>query len=156
MLYGGEVWALSAEQLERLEVVQRGMLRSALPARLRRRLWDDRVSNRALLRYFKVPSVATLLLRRQLRWLGHLARMPEGRVHAMLLSGRRVLPGGGARGCRAPTLLGVFGVNGTYIENIRKHVESPAGQAFFGSRERWYVLAANRMKWKEFVNTREA
>ena len=49
----------------------------------------------------------------------------------MLLSGRRVLPGTGAKGCRAPSLLGVFGSSGTLIDVIKKHVESPLGRAFF-------------------------
>ena len=98
LLYGSDVWALSPQQqLERLEVTQRGMLRQSLPGRLRRRHWEERMSNTELLRFFRLPTVATLLARQQLRWLGHLARLEESRVSHMLMSGRRVLPGVGAR-----------------------------------------------------------
>ena len=57
-----------------------------------------------------------------------------------------------ARGCRGPSLLGVFGQRGTYITVLSTHLTSAARREFFdGSREQWFVLAAARFKWRAFV-----
>ena len=158
MLYGGEVWALSNKQLERMEVAQRGMLRSALPARLRRyRPGRQRMGSVQLLAYFGVKNVATLLARRQLRYLGHLARMPEDRLQRRLLRCWRVMGGkahggrGGA-GCKGASLLGIFGQEGAYTNVIRTYLTSNIKRDIFdSSRESWFVLAQSRTRWRKFI-----
>ena len=110
LLYGGECWALTPPQLLRVEVFHRGCMRAALPARRR-----ERISNAALYKTMRCASVATLLARRQLRTLGHLARLEETRVPAMMASMGRIDPGRGAAGCRGMSLLGVFGGKGALM-----------------------------------------
>ena len=132
------------------------MLRSALPVRLRRwRPGHQRMSSDKLMAYFGVNNVATLLARRQLRYLGHLARMPEDRVQRRLLSCWRVMPGRGAAGCRGASLLGVFGPTGAYNNAIRTHLTNNKKKEIFDakSKESWIVLAQSRGRWCKFIGT---
>ena len=155
MLYGAETWALSAAQLERLEVAQRGMLRAALPVRMRRRRGvEDAMSNAQLRRFYGLPKVGTLLERMQVRWLGHLAREPGERLTVQLLTAQRRELGRGAAGCRRPTLLGSYGTDGVYPTLLGTHLTSAARREFFdGSRAEWHVLAHNKVKWRSFVRS---
>ena len=131
-------------------------MRAALPARRR-----ERISNAALNRTMRCASVATLLARRQLRWLGHLAREDESRVPVMMASMGRIEPGRGAAGCRGASLLGVFGGKGALTMVLDRALTREARQNYFGEglalrqrdRAPWFVLAAKKKKWRKFVNT---
>ena len=94
-------------QLLRVEVFHRGCMRAALPAQCR-----ERISNAAIYSTMRCASVATLLERRQLRTLGHLARLEKTRVPAMMAIMGRIEPGRGAAGCRGSSLLGASGDKG--------------------------------------------
>jgi len=96
LLYGCEGWALSTQQLQRLEVLHRQCLRTIVGLRL-----TDRISNHALHSDYGVPTIAEVLRLLQGRWLGHVARMPDSRItkQAMYSCG---IPGGSAsRGARS-------------------------------------------------------
>ena len=166
LLYGGECWALSTGQLERLEVAQRVLLRAALPARLRR--WraegrnctvckrvhgHGRMCTVALMRYFGVSNVATLLARRQLRFIGHVARMPEDRVQRRLLRCWRMASGRGRHG--PPTMLTGLGGGGVFKGLLDTYLTVAVKRDTFGveGRDRpcWTKLAQSKKKWKEFV-----
>ena len=157
LLYGGECWALSAVQLLRMEVFHRGCMRAALPARRR-----ERISNVKLYSTMRCTSVATLLARRQMRWLGHLARLDESRVPTRMVSMGRLETGRGAAGCRGASLLGVFGGKGALTGVLERALTREARQEWFGealarrSRDRamWFVLAAKKKRWRCFVNSR--
>ena len=158
MLNSAGVWALPPDQLERLEVCLRRCLRSALPPREHRRFRakGELAGPVFLHNYFRVPTVATLLARAQLRWLGHVLRMDESRVPRVLLDARRVATGPGAgKGCHGETLMGVYGNEGVYQHLVNRHLTSAARTACFrGTRERSLaVLAADKAAWKKFVNS---
>ena len=51
--------------------------------------WDMR--NEAVLKLLGIPDVATLVLKRQAQWLGHVARMPTERITRAALFG--TIPG---------------------------------------------------------------
>jgi hypothetical protein len=155
LLYGAEAWALSDALLERLEVTQRGFLRMALPVRMRRRRGDaEAMSNVALRQYYGLPAVGTMLERKQVRWLGHLGRMPDGRLPAQLLTAQRLEQGSGAAGCRRATLLGSHGTPGVYPALLRKHLTSVARREFFdGSRADWNILAEKKDNWRKFTKS---
>ena len=130
----------------------RGMLRYALPARVRRR-WTDigrLVPNAFVHAYFCVSTVAVLLARRQLQWIGHVLRMDVHRVPRILLDGRRAALG---CGCRGETLLGIYGRPGVYQELLAEHLtERVRREIFKAPRERRVeVLAADRERWRRFV-----
>ena len=131
-----------------------------MPKRAGREQFRLVANNEEVYRYFAVEKVATVLARRQLGWLGHLARMDEGRVQRMLMTGRRVTPGTGVRGARGASLLGVSGQRGTYIDLINTHLGGLSRAAkleYFGeemAREHNRVaLAANKAGWKRFVKS---
>ena len=111
LLYGCAAWALAPAELERLEVVQRALLRQALPLARRRD-----VSTEKLYMLFCVPTVATLWSRAQLRWLGHLGRADGERIARRLLGAVRVEEGRAGRGNRGATLLGGFGQKGVLLD----------------------------------------
>jgi hypothetical protein len=151
MLYGSEAWALSAGELERLEVVQRAMLRQAVPEARRRR-----ISNAALMVRFRVPTVAVQLAMVQLRWLGHLARMGDRRIARRLLGAQRSLDGRPGRGNAGESLLGVFGRRGMLLGRLADHLTAAARRRFFeGARGTvpWYDLATKRTAWRRFIRS---
>jgi hypothetical protein len=86
LLYGAHCWALSAAQLERLEVLQRSHLRRILG----RSSWKvppggasqpKLLSNEQLLAACEgQPSIESQLLRQRGRWVGHVLRMPGHRL----------------------------------------------------------------------------
>ena len=80
LLYGSEGWALTSAQLNRLEVLHRTCLRRMLRVRL-----SDRICVEELYARCNVDSMALLVARRQLRWLGHLGRMDESRIAKQML-----------------------------------------------------------------------
>ncbi|XP_012942368.1 uncharacterized protein LOC106012824 [Aplysia californica] len=49
--------------------------------------WSDKVTNVEVLTRAQIPSLFTTLRQRRLRWLGHMHRMPDGRILKDLLYG---------------------------------------------------------------------
>ena len=104
----------------------------------------------------RCATVATLLARRQLRWLGHLARADETRVPAMMAGMSRLEPGRGAAGCRGASLLGVFGGKGALTDVLERALTREAREEWFGEarelrardRASWFVLAAKKNLWR--------
>ncbi len=156
LLYGSEAWALSQAQLGRLASAYHAMLRSALPPselhRFRRQHPDEpykKYPSENLRRFFGVPTVDTLLARRQLRWLGHVMRMGDERVPRMLYSSLPAKGGRGVAGRPLPTLVGREGV---YAKLIQAHFTRDVRRKFFsGSRDDWRTLAHEREQWRNFV-----
>ena len=111
------------------------------------------ISNDKLMEYWRVPTVATLLDRGQLRWLGHVARMPEERAQRQLLGGRRLLKGVGIQGRSEASLMG-----GRLDLLLKKHLTAEAKREFFnGARGGdWMVLAGDREGWRRFVGSVKA
>ena len=81
LLYGSEVWALTEQQLNRLEAFQRRCLR-VLYSNCDGAHDEDEAYNE-----IRVPSVRTMLARRQLRWLGLLARRDDDSILRMMFGG---------------------------------------------------------------------
>ena len=149
LLYGCAAWALSPAELHRLEVVQRSLLRQAVP-RARRR----DIHNIDLYRLFSVPSVSTLWARAQLRWLGHLAREDDGYLARRMLGVVRAEAGRVGRGNRGASLMGGFGQQGTLLGRLQRHLTAEARLRCFGGRRGdWFILAEDRASWRTFVNS---
>lgn len=96
LLYGCEAWAITLEQLHRMEVFHRCRLRMMLGIRL-----SNRVSNSALYRRCYSSPLQDMIDRRQLRWLGHLCRMPDDRLAKQALYCTLIAPGH-TRRCAPP------------------------------------------------------
>ena len=82
LLYGAETWTTYARHEKKLNAFHMRCLRSLLGV-----TWRDKVSNEDVLRRTGCCSLYQTLKRRRLRWLGHLRRMPDGRLPKDVLYG---------------------------------------------------------------------
>jgi hypothetical protein len=89
LLYGGESWPITQENLHRLEVFRQRRLREILLVK-----WTDGVTNEEVLRRAGMPSIEVMLRKARLSWLGHIARMGEERtvkrLFGQMTGGRKV------------------------------------------------------------------
>ena len=147
LLYGCESWALTRTQLHTLEVFHRCRLRLMLGVRRTR---DMSVAD--LLERCGANSIETLVHCRQLRWLGHVARMAPTRLAKQLLHCTR--PGGARRpGRQPPSLLK------TYADLVSKYLSRAALREFEDLRDAlprgasWIDLARDRRAYRRVVDT---
>ena len=91
LLYASETWALPKQQLHRLEVFQMKCLRKICKVSLK-----DKIRNEIILGWCNAARVSNIVSHRRLRWLGHLARMPDERLPKRVLFGH--MDGSGVRG----------------------------------------------------------
>ena len=127
LLYGSETWTTYARQERRLNTFHMRSICSILGIS-----WLDKVPNIEVLSHAGLPSMFTLLRQCRLRWLGHVHRMPEGRIPRDLLyrelaSGKRPTGRPQLRYC-----------------NVVKHDMKAVGI----NTESWESLVANRSKWR--------
>ena len=79
LLYGSESWALT----QRLRNKLRGFYRRCVRSMCRVNMWhvqEYRITAQALEQRLGISSFETYLVRRRLRWLGHVRRMPWHRL----------------------------------------------------------------------------
>ena len=81
-MYGSEPWTLYRKQVRQLRTIQQHHPRFILKIK-----WDNFVTNNEVLRLTKADDIECLLNKNRLRWLGHVARMPETRADKALLYG---------------------------------------------------------------------
>ena len=89
LLYGGETWSTYSWQERKLNTFHLRGLRRILGIR-----WQDKVSNAEVLQNTGCQDIRITLSNRSLSWLGHVNRMPEGRLpqdilYGLLASGQR-------------------------------------------------------------------
>ena len=79
-MYGSETWTLYRKQVRQLRTIQQRHLRFILKIK-----WDDFVTNDEVLCLAKADDIELLLNKNRMRWLGHVACMPETRAVKVLL-----------------------------------------------------------------------
>ena len=82
LLYGSETWTLYRKHITKLEQFHQRALRSILGIR-----WQDRITNIEVLERSDSQSIESLLVKAQLRWVGHVIRMEDYRLPKKLLYG---------------------------------------------------------------------
>ena len=82
LLYCSESWTLYRRQTKLLERFHMSSLQKILGI-----TWRDKIPHRIILERTKCPSLEHLLKRNQLRWIGHVVRMPDNRLPKQLLYG---------------------------------------------------------------------
>ena len=82
LLYGCEAWTLYRRHIKELEKFHMRALRSILGI-----CWQDRITNTVVLDRAHSSSIESMLLKTQLRWVGHVIRMEEHRMPRRLLHG---------------------------------------------------------------------
>jgi hypothetical protein len=89
-LYGSETWAVKVEQVQRMERTEMQMVRWMCGVKLR-----DRIPNEELRRRMGIESVKDALVRRRLRWWGHIERREESnwlkRCQKIVVPGKKPL-----------------------------------------------------------------
>ena len=82
LLYGAEAWTVYRRQVKKLHAFMMRHLRSIM-----RITWMDKVTNKEILERPGLPSMEDLLIRKNLRWTGHLMSMsPDGLPKQILYS----------------------------------------------------------------------
>ena len=138
-LYGSETWSLTECDLRRLRVMHAHHLR-VMSHISRTRMWDEHISTQELGRRLGLESIDTYITRRQLRWLGHTARMDFARrLPRRMLSAWVPHP----RPVGAPTM--------TYGRSIGKALAK-----FSVGETRWAELAQDRSAWRQMLRTGRA
>ena len=132
LLYGSEAWTTYARQEKRLNTFHMRILRRILGIS-----WQDKVPNTEVLSRAGLPSMYTLLRQRRLRWLGHVHRMPDGRIPEDLLYGELA---SGKRSTGRPQL--------RYHDVVKRDMKT----VDIGT-ESWESLAANRSKRRGALTT---
>ena len=127
LLYGSESWTLYTRQECRLNTFHLCYLRRILGIS-----WQDHIPNTEVLARAGTLSMYALLTKRRLRWLGHVTRMHDGRLHKDILYGKLAT---GSRPTGRPTL--------RYKDMLKRDLKAggigPAG---------FEALAADRSGWR--------
>ena len=93
LLYSAESWTVYRRQIKPLEAFHIRCLQRILGI-----TWRDKVPHTEILQRAKSVSIEATLAKRQLRWTGHIIRMPEHRLPRQVLYGQlpnaRQNPGG--------------------------------------------------------------
>ena len=80
LLYGAEAWTVYRRQVKKLHAFMVRNLRSIM-----RITWMDKVINKHILERTGLPSMVDLLIRKNIRWTGHLMRMSPDRLPKQVL-----------------------------------------------------------------------
>ena len=88
LLYGCETWPALDSHIQRLEMFQMNCLRFLCGF-----TWRDHKSNETVRHSCNLPSIAGEVRFRRLKWLGHVARMPDERQPVQALFGQLIGPG---------------------------------------------------------------
>ena len=82
LLYGSETWTVYSRHARKLNHFHTTCLRRILGIK-----WQDRVPDTEVLEKAGLPSIITILMQNQLRWAGHVTRMPDHRLPKQLFFG---------------------------------------------------------------------
>ena len=85
LLYGSEIWALTRDEILRLESWQHRCIRYMMGIRYSK---HGNVPGSELRQKCRLPTIERLLRERRLRWFGHAARMGEDRLPRKMLTAR--------------------------------------------------------------------
>jgi hypothetical protein len=135
VLYGCETWSLTLREEHGLRIFQNRVLRIFGPKREEDGSWR-KLRNGELHSLYSSPNIVRVIKSRGMRWVGHVARMGEGRGVCSVLvvrpEGKRPLGRSRLR----------------WEDNIKMDVRETG---IYGAN--WIQLAHDRVQWWAFVNT---
>ena len=132
LLYGSEAWTTYSRHLKSLEKYHQRCLRRILNIK-----WQDRRTNSSVLEEAFVTSIESILIKNQLRWAGHIVRMPTFRLPKKIFYGEL---------CNGKRNQG--GQRKRFKDNLKHDLKQCAI-----STEDWEVQASNRPGWRHTVNS---
>jgi hypothetical protein len=134
--YGCETWSLTLKEEQRLRVFENRVLRRIFgPKREEDGSWR-KLHNDELHSLYSSPNIVRVIKSRRMRWVGHVARMGEGRGVYRVLVGRPE----GKRPLGRPSR--------SWEDNIKMDLREVGVDG-----ANWIRLAQNRVQWRAFVNT---
>ncbi|KAJ8940693.1 hypothetical protein NQ318_017666 [Aromia moschata] len=80
----GEVWTLRKEEVQRIEIWERKVLRKIFGGKIQGGRWERR-TNREIYDLFKEPNIIGIVRAQRMRWIGHVVRMKDHRIPKMVL-----------------------------------------------------------------------
>ena len=133
LLYGSECWSLTEKLYNRIRAFHFRCIRSMCRVtRLHTR--RHHISNADLLKRTGLQTIDAYLSKRQLRWAGHVARMPNNRLPRKMLS--CWIDHKRPRGAPQMTY-------GRSLRKVLKKAQIPV--------ETWHELAQDRVRWRERI-----
>ncbi len=108
LLYGCETWTVYRRHVKQLDQFHLRCLRSICNIK-----WTDKVPNTAVLNRCNLPGIESMIIRAQLRWAGHIVRMPDDRIPKALLYGQLQT---GTRNAGRPRL--------RYRDSLKQHLSA--------------------------------
>ena len=131
LLYACETWTVYQRNAKKLNHFHLSCLRKLLKIR-----WQDRIPDKEVLKKANMQSVHTLLELAQLRWTGHVTRMPDERLPKKVLYGE-LQEGKHSQG----------GQKKRYKDTLKASLKD-----FNISTESWEQAAQDRTKWRCLIN----
>ena len=88
-MYGRETWSLTLREERRLRVFENRVLRRVFGPKMNEVRWEWRkLHNEELNDQYSLPIIVRAIKSRIMRWVGHVARMGEGRGVYRILVGK--------------------------------------------------------------------
>ncbi|KAL7834458.1 hypothetical protein SRHO_G00287050 [Serrasalmus rhombeus] len=130
LLYASEAWTTYSRHLKALETYHQRCLRKILRIR-----WEDRRTNTSVLEEAHISTITATIAQNQLRWVGHIIRMPDSRLPKQVLYSQLAV------GKRAPG-----GQKKRFKDNIKTNLKNCHIEL-----KSWEDAAKDRMGWRNLV-----
>ena len=130
LLYACESWTVYKRHAKQLNHFHTRCLRSILRIR-----WQDKISDTEVLQRAKAQSIYTMLQKAQMRWTGHVCRMPDHRIPKQLLYGE-LLQGKRTAG----------GQKKRFKDSLKASLKD-----FNMNTDSWELLAQDRPNWRRQI-----
>ena len=130
LLYSSETYTLYLRHIRRLSQTHMRQLRCILHIK-----WQDRITNNEVLKRANMPSLESILRRRQLTWIGHVMRMDNNRIPKFVSYGQLAE---GQRKKGRPKL--------RYLDCIKRHLKAANIDLAI-----WDQLTQDRNAWRRDV-----
>ena len=131
LLYACETWTVYQRHAKKLNHFHTTCLRKLFNIK-----WQDKIPDTEVLRRADLPSIYTILMQSQLRWAGHVARMPDHRLPKQPFYGELVKS---KRSRGAPKK--------RFKDTLKSSLK-----AFKLDLDSWETLAQDRGKWRSEVH----
>ena len=133
LFYACETWTVYQRHAKRLNHFHTSCLRKPLKIK-----WQYRIPDTEVLKRARMQSIHTLLKLAQLRWTGHVTRMPDERLPTKILYGELQV------GKRS-----LGGQKKRYKDTLKASLKD-----FNIPTESWEQIAQNRTKWRDLIERR--
>ena len=132
LLYASETWTIHARHTKQLNSFHMSRIRKILHI-----YWQAKLSDTEVLKLANIPSIYTLLQKSQVRWAGHVVRMPDNRLPKQLLYGELK---SGRRNRAKPKK--------RWKDSLKESLKKIDIDA-----NNWETLATDRAAWRAMINS---